>query len=583
LAAVPQARAAFTANEPAHPVDCQTSARVGELIDDYLAPLSDHGFSGVVWVAQADCLRHVLAYGVADHRTGRAVATDSVFAIGSITKLLTALGVYALAADGRIDLDRPVANYLDILPEDKSGITVRHLLTHRSGLESDYWDQNREYDTEAGYLAMMVDRPLLSEPGERFRYNNFGYHLLKRVIEEVSGQDYESYLDERLLSPLGTSDIGYRRPGWSSDRLALYEEATATAWSRTLAVDLANPLHRPVFLQPEGSGGLLATAPAIGELFHGLFRTDLFGWPVDAHFPRPGQGEYGAGLWVRDTPLGRRISHGGYDDTLGIVAEMAHFSQDDITIVLLSNTHLSRRFDSDSARELIDRAIAGLPTATPPDAENGTPQDAQQFSGTYESVHGAVLEFSVDAFGRPALTARDPVAAALLRFPELARPTPVPPPSSITRLVDALQQDDEAAFLSLVSPDVRSSAYFNQARAAWQQIGGLLGRARGLSRIHSRTALVEGREVTWWFVATHHEHGSYPLRFVEDEAGALYVLPAALDTGLPLSLAQLSETEFTAWWPALGRATGLQFSATGDQLTLVGADGVVLTLTRQAS
>jgi CubicO group peptidase (beta-lactamase class C family) len=148
------------------------------------------------------------AAGVLSTSTGVEATPDSVFQIGSITKLWTGSLVMQLVDEGKVDLDGAIRTYL---PEFRiaddgaaSRITVRHLLTHTSGFEGDiFTDTGLGDDCVAKYLGVLHDVPQLFEPGAMWSYNNAGYCVLGRLVEVLRGKPYDACLREHLVRPLG--------------------------------------------------------------------------------------------------------------------------------------------------------------------------------------------------------------------------------------------------------------------------------------------------------------------------------------------------------------------------------------------
>lgn len=157
------------------------------------------------------------SYGLADQSDNTPVDNESLFRIASISKPLTAIAVLKLAETNQLDLDDEVfgpgallgtqygnGNYAN----DIRQITVRHLLEHTSGWTNNPYDPMFAFVTESqSFLIgeMLDNRPLVTSPGSTYSYSNFGYCVLGRVIEEVSGQSYEEYLKTAILSPIGIS------------------------------------------------------------------------------------------------------------------------------------------------------------------------------------------------------------------------------------------------------------------------------------------------------------------------------------------------------------------------------------------
>jgi len=154
---------------------------------------------------------HRAAAGVLNIKTGVEATPDSIFQIGSITKVFTASLVMQLVDEGLIDLDAPVKNYLrdfhiaDI--EATQSITVRQLLNHSNGMAGDYFpdDSHESGNTLARYVDRIHLLPLIHSPGEMFSYSNAGYALAGRLIEVVSGIPWRQAMVDRIFEPLGLS------------------------------------------------------------------------------------------------------------------------------------------------------------------------------------------------------------------------------------------------------------------------------------------------------------------------------------------------------------------------------------------
>jgi len=163
---------------------------------------------GVVLGVLHDGARETRAYGVTSLETGYPVRPDTLFLIGSISKVYTAALVMALVDDGTLDLDTPVATYLpDLRLADERArdtITPRQLLSHQSGLFGDYLDDfGMGDDALARCVASFPTLRQLTAPGELWAYCNSGFMLAGRVVEVVTGQPFEAAMRERVFAPLG--------------------------------------------------------------------------------------------------------------------------------------------------------------------------------------------------------------------------------------------------------------------------------------------------------------------------------------------------------------------------------------------
>lgn len=152
------------------------------------------------------------AAGVLSLRTQVEVTTDSVFKIGSITKIWTATLIQHLVNDGLLDLDCPVRDYVPGFrlndPEATASLTARHLLTHTGGLDGNHFtDTGLNDDAIEKFVATLADADHLFVPGTVFSYSNSGYVVLGRLLEVLRGKPFHDVLRECLVTPLGLSAV----------------------------------------------------------------------------------------------------------------------------------------------------------------------------------------------------------------------------------------------------------------------------------------------------------------------------------------------------------------------------------------
>jgi CubicO group peptidase (beta-lactamase class C family) len=144
-------------------------------------------------------------YGLANVEHNVPVTPDTIFQSGSLGKMFTSAGVMLLVEDGKIALSDPIAKFLPDAPAAWQAVTVRHLLTHTSGI-ADYTsgplDLRKDY-TEEQLASLAYGAKLEFAPGEKWNYSNTGYLLLGIVIRKASGKFYGDVLAERVFAPLG--------------------------------------------------------------------------------------------------------------------------------------------------------------------------------------------------------------------------------------------------------------------------------------------------------------------------------------------------------------------------------------------
>src|SRR5690606_16388077 len=161
--------------------------------------------------------------GVADRSTGRALSTADRFRIGSVTKVMSATVLLQLVDEGKLELDAPVGTYLPgLLPDQR--ITVRHVLSHRSGLY-DYTNDMfaRTVDgfeavrtrtfTLRELVRLSLEHPRTTEPGGGYRYSNTNFVVAGMLIRELTGRSLATEYRRRIIEPLGLRDTHYVHPG----------------------------------------------------------------------------------------------------------------------------------------------------------------------------------------------------------------------------------------------------------------------------------------------------------------------------------------------------------------------------------
>jgi CubicO group peptidase (beta-lactamase class C family) len=202
----------------------------------------------------------VTTIGLADREAGRAVGQETAFRIASMTKNMTSLAILSLRDQGRLALDAPVSTYIpqfaSVKPAtaDSAPVTVRHLITHTAGfVTDDPWGDRVLGMTPAELDAMIAGGTLFARPpGIAFEYSNLGYGFAGRVITNVSGEPYQSYIRRTILEPLGMTRTTFDAIAASKDDYAFPYRLDEGHFSRER-------------IEPDGEvgamGGLATTVP----------------------------------------------------------------------------------------------------------------------------------------------------------------------------------------------------------------------------------------------------------------------------------------------------------------------------------
>lgn len=268
-------------------------------------------FSGVVHVERDGETRFLEAYGFADRAHGIPNTVGTRFALASGAKGFTALTVVRAIQDGALSFDTTARSLLgDDLPLIADDVTVEHLLAHRSGI-GDYFDEEAFDDVTAyvlpvpvhvldatvSYLRVLDGYPMVTTPGERFRYCNGGYVVLALLVERATDTPFHALVRRTVCDPAGMPDTGYLR----SDELP-GEAALNYLSGEGLRT---NVHHLPVL--GSGDGGISSTAIDVAALWRALFAGAIVAPALVDEMVRPrsvsedGSRRYGLGFWLDAT------------------------------------------------------------------------------------------------------------------------------------------------------------------------------------------------------------------------------------------------------------------------------------------
>ncbi|WP_158272089.1 serine hydrolase domain-containing protein [Marinicauda salina] len=197
---------------------CSVESAVAE-IDDVMTGFGADGHAGAVIVEVEGEVILSRGYGLAERDGETPFTPDTIAQIGSLTKQFTATAVLLLADRGAIALDDPIGAHIDSADGPVADVTIHQLLTHSGGLP-EYCGRDFDAASRASLFGDCLSGPLLFEPGTDTAYSNAGYSVLAALVETVSGEDLETFLETEILEPNGLADTGYHFDESDRARLA---------------------------------------------------------------------------------------------------------------------------------------------------------------------------------------------------------------------------------------------------------------------------------------------------------------------------------------------------------------------------
>ena len=353
---------AFTsAQPPRSSADSSVQARVDRIFAQWDRTDSPGCALGVYHNGRVEYAR---GYGMANLELGVALSPQSVFDIGSTSKQFTAMSIMLLARDGKLSLDDDIRKFIPELPKYKETITIRHILTHTSGIR-DYltlWAlagvDDADLTTDQDALDLIVrQRELNFAPGEQWLYSNSGFFLASVIVQRTSGKSLAQFAAERIFAPLGMTHTRF-----NNDHMAI----------------IAN---RATGYAPRDSGGLATAMSNFEQTGDGAVQTsieDLQRWDENFYTGTVGGAEtlalmqktatlndgkpqtYALGLMVDKYRGLRTVSHGG--SWAGYRAELLRFPDEHLSVACLCN--LSRTNPSMLARRVAEIYLGDRMTPT---------------------------------------------------------------------------------------------------------------------------------------------------------------------------------------------------------------------------
>jgi CubicO group peptidase (beta-lactamase class C family) len=264
-------------------------------------------------------------------------APENIFRLGSVTKQFTSMAIMMLQERDKLKTSDPMCNYIAECPDIWKPITIKHLLTHTSGITNytafpDFAKTTILPITPAEMTERLKSEPLEFVPGEKNSYSNSGYFLLGVIIEKASGKTYADFLQENIFTPLGMSQSGYDDPIRIIPHRAAGYQKQAGKLQNAAYMDMSVPY---------AAGSLYSTTLDLLKWDQALYTDKLISKASRDEMFTPWKGEtgYAYGWSIGNGGGHKQISHGGA--IFGFATELKRFPDDKITVVVLSNIQSS--------------------------------------------------------------------------------------------------------------------------------------------------------------------------------------------------------------------------------------------------
>ena len=344
-------------------------------------------------------------FGWADKKNKVKATPETVYRVGSITKLFTVTSAMQLAEQGKIDIDQPLQ---DVLPQfemksrfqNADPITLRNIMTHHSGIQANYtsgmWSEKPEDFTRL--VGLLKDEYTAYPPNTIFSYSNVAMTLLGHAVQEVSGQPYDKLIEQKLLMPMGMSDSyianklrndpqsskGYSENG---EAMAMPLRDIPAGGLNSTVLDLAS-FTKMVFAGGRSGGQQIVKTETLTEMMQ--FQDG------DAPFDLGEQMGLGWFLEKQDgAGSGLKASHGG--DTFLFHSMLTTYPRYKLGVIVLANTESAVSIVSEIADEALTLALATKTGIKRPDLKSlsdvelpATTEDLNTFPGYYSTENGVI-------------------------------------------------------------------------------------------------------------------------------------------------------------------------------------------------
>jgi CubicO group peptidase (beta-lactamase class C family) len=367
----------FTSSFGQSKQDKKLSKNLDELIPKRFTEISP---GCVVMVVKNDKVIYRKAFGLANTELNISMQPAMLFRIGSMTKQYTAIAVLKLVEQGKISLQDSVQKYIKDFPSKGYTITIENLLTNTSGIK-DYLSEisspskQKETYTPKDGVDYIKDEPLNFKPGSNYRYSNSNFYLLGYIIEMVTEETYEKYLQENVLDKAGLRNTFYINPKVNIPNMPQgYSKFDGKVEKAAL---------QPIDIM-YSAGGLVSNADDIYKWHQALYNHQLVTKETldkattPFKFPDGTFSEYGYGWFIKNIDGSKAIEHSGSTD--GFQSDEIYLPNENVFVVALYNC-----YEADMDWQILTNDIARLAIGKPLNNEPRLNEDIlKQYAGVYE-------------------------------------------------------------------------------------------------------------------------------------------------------------------------------------------------------
>lgn len=369
-------------------VELKLEQEIGALLTE-LYPNNEPGVSTIL--AKGDEILYRNGHGMANLEHNISISPDMVFRLGSLTKQMTTASIMMLAEEGLLQVDDSIARYFPDYPAHGYTITLRHLMTHTSGIIDflaieEFSDIEKEDITAMDVVEFFQNQPMNFAPGEAYSYTNSGYVMLGAIIEQLSGQSYEDFVQERIFTPLGMDNT------YHGDFKRIIPNRVIGYAMGPDGYENSSYLSMSI---PGAAGAIISNVDDLLTWNTALFEGEVVSLESLEEMTTPfvlNNGElsnYGFGLSVLSLRGQPMISHTGGIN--GFITYSAYLPESEMYLAVLGNTGFQSRVYEGNT--MLAMAIGDPYPAK--EFQSVDPEILNSYTGAYQTIRGLHLEVSV--------------------------------------------------------------------------------------------------------------------------------------------------------------------------------------------